>query len=144
MPARDVEDEIKETYFVTDKISEINIPSIDGLATENFVTDEIKKEAKEYLAEVKKSISDANWKAFLETMGYENDQQYIDERVILSVQANELTTTYINENYDQLKEDFQIRKVQIFQTFLPVFLLFSLCFLLFLHYLKNFVRLDNL
>ena len=80
------------------------------------VTDEIKKEANEYLAEVKKSISDENWKAFLQTMGYKNDQQYIDERVILSVQANELTTTYINENYDQLKEEFQIRKVQIFQT----------------------------
>ena len=80
------------------------------------VTDEIKKEANEYLAEVKKSISDENWKAFLQTMGYKNDQQYIDERVILSVQANELTTTYVNENYDQLKEEFQIRKVQIFQT----------------------------
>lgn len=80
------------------------------------VTEDIKKEAKEYLAEVKKSVSEANWKAFLETMGYENEQQYIDERVILSIQATELTSTYIDANYDQLKEDYQIRKVQIFET----------------------------
>lgn len=80
------------------------------------VTEEIKKEAEEYLAELKKSVSEDNWKAFLNSMGYENDEQYIEERVVLSMQAKELTSTYIDANYDQLKEDYQIRKVQIFQT----------------------------
>ena len=80
------------------------------------VTDEMRKEAESQLKELKKSITAENWKAFLETMGYESDQQYIDERMILTIQAKELATTYVESNYEQIKEDYQIRKVQIFQT----------------------------
>lgn len=80
------------------------------------LTDEIKKEAKEYVNSLKKSVSEDSWKAFLTSMGYENENQYIEERAVVSIQAQKLTSTYLKDNYDEVKEKYQVRKVQIFQT----------------------------
>lgn len=114
--------EITKNDVYTGLKSENGVSSIIAKITEYIVekeipvTDEMREEAEEYLAELKTTVSDENWKAFLDAMGYESDAQYLEERVLLSVQATELTTTYIEENYDQIKEDYQIRKVQIFET----------------------------
>ncbi len=109
----DVYTGLKSQMGVTSIISKVTEFIVDK---EVPITDEIKQEAQEYIDGLKSTVSDANWKAFLNVMGYENDQQYIDERVIVSIQATKLTTAFVNENYDELKEEYQVRKVQIFQT----------------------------
>ena len=64
----------------------------------------------------KDTVGEENWSTFLSNMGYENEQQYLEERALLSVRASQLTSKYITDNYDEIKENYQIRKLRIFQT----------------------------
>lgn len=80
------------------------------------ITDELREKARTTMNEFKTQIGESNWNNFMKSMGYESDEQYLEEKALLAVRADELTSKYISENYDAIKEKYQIRKVQIFQT----------------------------
>lgn len=109
----DVYEGLKSQKGVTEIISKLTEFIVEK---EVPVTDELKKEAQAYTDDLKKSVSKENWENFLTSMGYENEKEYVNDQALLVIRSGKLTSNYIDENYDELKETYQIRKVQIFQT----------------------------
>ncbi len=109
----EVFDSLKSQNGITSIISKATAFIVDK---EVPVTDEMMKEASETTNEFKLTLGEDKWDSFLTAMGYDNEQQYIEERALLAVRAARLSTKYIEDNYDAVKETYQVRKVQIFQT----------------------------
>lgn len=80
------------------------------------ITDEIKKEAKDYANSFIKLLGEDSFKSYIETLGYKTVDEYIDGAVISSVRSNKITDKYIDEKYEEINEEYQFRKVQILQT----------------------------
>ena len=109
----DVYTGLKSENGVTAIISKLTAYIVDQ---EVPVTDEMMSEAESTMQSFKDTVGEENWSTFLSSMGYENEQQYLEERALLSVRASQLTSKYITDNYDEIKENYQIRKLRIFQT----------------------------
>ena len=109
----DVYTGLKSENGVTAIISKLTAYIVDQ---EVPVTDEMMSEAQSTMQSFKDTVGEENWSTFLSSMGYENEQQYLEERALLSVRASQLTSKYITDNYDEIKENYQIRKLRIFQT----------------------------
>ncbi|WP_281627502.1 hypothetical protein [Traorella massiliensis] len=109
----DVYTGLKSENGVTAIISKLTAYIVDQ---EVPVTDEMMSEAQSTMQSFKDTVGEENWSTFLSNMGYENEQQYLEERALLSVRASQLTSKYITDNYDEIKENYQIRKLRIFQT----------------------------
>lgn len=109
----DVYTGLKSENGVTAIISKLTAYIVDQ---EVPVTDEMMSEAESTMQSFKDTVGEENWSTFLSSMGYENEQQYLEERALLSVRASQLTSKYITDNYDDIKENYQIRKLRIFQT----------------------------
>ncbi len=80
------------------------------------ITDEIKKEAKDYVEQFTKYMGEDTFKTYIETLGYKTVDEYVDGVVISSVRSNKITDKYIDEKYEDLNKKYQFRKVQILQT----------------------------
>ena len=109
----DVYTGLKSENGVTAIISKLTAFIVDK---EVPVTDEMMTEAKETMENFKASIGEDNWTTFLTNMGYDNEQQYLEERALMAVRAQQITSNYISDNYDEIKEKYQIRKLKVFQT----------------------------
>ena len=92
--------------MVTEKIVDKEVP----------VTDEMYNEAKEKIQATKKYFGE-NWNKYLkESLGYDNEEDYIKERVMLTVRAEKLAYKYIEDNFETLNTKYRPIKVQIFET----------------------------
>ena len=80
------------------------------------ITDEIKKEAKDYVEQFTKYMGEDTFKTYIKTLGYETVDEYVEGVVISSVRSNKITDKYIDEKYEDLNKEYQFRKVQILQT----------------------------
>ena len=79
------------------------------------ITDEIKKEAKDYVEQFTKYMGEDTFKTYIKTLGYETVDEYVEGVVISSVRSNKITDKYIDEKYEDLNKEYQFRKVQILQ-----------------------------
>lgn len=80
------------------------------------ITDEITENAKKTMEQFKTYVGEDKWNDFITSMGYENEEAYFNDRVLVSAQAEVIPTKYIDEQFDTLKEKYQPRKVEILQT----------------------------
>lgn len=81
------------------------------------ITDEITKEAEETLNAFKQLFdTDEKWMDFLSSMGYTNETDYFNDRIILSARSGAIVDKYVEEAYDTIKETYAPRKVEVFQT----------------------------
>ena len=97
----DVYSSLKSESGVTAMISKITAYIVDK---EVPVTEEMKKEAQEYLETFKTYLSGDSWKSFLESMGYESEEQYRDENLLLSVRSEKITEKYVEACYDEINK----------------------------------------
>ena len=68
------------------------------------ITDEMRKEAEDSLNNYKTYYGDS-FQTHLDQLGY-TEQDYLEKVMIPSLQANELTNKYIQENYDSIVESY--------------------------------------
>lgn len=80
------------------------------------ITDEIKKEAQEYVDSFISYIGKDTMKTYVESMGYESVESYRDNAVVASIRAEKISDKYISECFEELNKQYQLRKVQILQT----------------------------
>ncbi|MGN1344298.1 MAG: hypothetical protein ACI4U3_06940 [Traorella sp.] len=109
----DVYDGLKSENGVTAILSKLTAYIVDK---EVPVTDELIKEADEYIESFKEYIGEDDFNEFIESMGYDTVEQYRDENVLLSVRSNKIAESYVTNNYEDANEKYQLRKVQILQV----------------------------
>lgn len=91
---------------VTEKIVEKEVP----------ITDDMYDEAKEAIEATKKYFGE-KWDEYLkDSLGYDSEEAYINERVIFTVRAERLSKKYIKENYKALDTKYRPMKVQILEA----------------------------
>lgn len=108
----DVYDGLKNKNGTTAVISKVTNFLVDK---EVPVTDAMREEAKETLKKFKETLGADPFNQYLSSMNM-TEENYLEEKVLPTVRAQYLTTAYIDSNYDEIKKDYEIRKVQIFQT----------------------------
>lgn len=109
----DVYKGLKNTNGATAIISKMTAFIVDK---EVPVNDEIREKAEKSVADLKKSVGKENFENYIKMSGYENEKQFLEENAMLSARAAAITSKYISDNYDEVNEKYQVRKVQIFQT----------------------------
>lgn len=80
------------------------------------VTDEIIAKAKETMAQFKTYIGDEKWESFIGEMGYESEQEYFDDRVILAARSGEIVGNYMENEFEAIKKKYQPVEVEVFET----------------------------
>ena len=93
--------------MITEYICEKEIP----------ITDEIRQTADETLDSFRVLFeTDEAWNDFLFSMGYTNEEDYYNERILLSARSSAIIEKYVEEELAVLKEEYTPRKVEVFQT----------------------------
>lgn len=108
----DVYKGLKNQNGVTAILSKITAFIVDK---EVPVTDELKEEAKKSLETFKEAIGEESFNKYIESLGY-TEEQFLEEKVLINVRAENITKSYIQNNYDEIKKEYEVRKVQIFHT----------------------------
>ena len=105
---------LKANGAVTELISDVT-----GYIVEQEVpvTDEIRQEAEDSLNMLKNMIDDEEqWNQFIESTGFESEEEYFNQRVLLAARADALTDVYLDANLEDVKNRYETRVVEIFQT----------------------------
>ena len=79
-------------------------------------TEEIEAEAQETLATLKESIGDDEWETYITELGYDDEDDFYENYILYTIKSEYLTTTYVEELYDEFYEELEIRKLQIMQV----------------------------
>lgn len=80
------------------------------------ITDEIKKEAQEYADSFTQYLGEETFVTYVQSLGYETIDEYIDGVVLASIRTNKITDKYIDEKYEDINKTYEFRKVQILET----------------------------
>lgn len=78
------------------------------------VTDEMRKEAEETLESYKTMFGDS-FASYLQSYGFKDEQDYLENSLILSLQQEALIKAYVNENLDALNSRYTPKKIRIMQ-----------------------------
>lgn len=110
----DIYNGLKANGAVSELISDVTSYIVEQ---EVPVTDEIKKDAQDSMNMLKQMIGDdTKWNEFISSMGYKTEEEYFNDRVLTAARADELTEVYLNENLEAVKNKYEARVVEIFQT----------------------------
>lgn len=105
---------LKANGAVSQLISDVTAYIVDK---EVPMTDEIKKEAEDSMNMLKSFIGDdEKWKQFIETNGYSSEEEYFNTRVLTAAKADRLSSVYLDANLENVKNQYEARVVEIFQT----------------------------
>lgn len=80
------------------------------------VTDEITKEAKESMETLKSYIGEEQWTQFLTETGYENEEAYFNDRVMLAARSGKITDKYLETDFTNIISKYKPMQVQVFET----------------------------
>lgn len=78
------------------------------------VSEELEKEAKKTLKEYREAYGD-DWKKTYKNAGFETEEAFYEDVVLVNTRAEKLTAAYIEQNYEDSIERFNPRKVQIIE-----------------------------
>lgn len=78
------------------------------------VTDEMKAEAQTSLDSFRTMFGEA-YQSYLQSYGFADEQDYLDNSLIPGLQNQELNAKYVNDNWDALISRYSPKKVQIMQ-----------------------------
>ena len=93
---------------VSEKMTEILVDKVVP------VTEEIEKSAKETLASYKESYGD-KWEETYKTSGYETEEDFYNNVVLLNTRVPLITDAYIKDNFTELAKRFKPRKAEIIE-----------------------------
>lgn len=81
------------------------------------VTDAIKQKADETLDSFRLLFdTDEKWSEFLFSMGYTNEEDYYNDRILLSARSSAIIEKFVETEIASLKAEYKPRKVEVFQT----------------------------
>lgn len=78
------------------------------------VTDEMRSEAEETLNTYKTMLSDS-FASYLQSYGFADEEEYLNNSLLVSLQAQELTKVYVNEKFGDLVSRYSPKKIRIMQ-----------------------------
>ena len=78
------------------------------------VTDEMRSEAEETLNTYKTMLGDS-FASYLQSYGFADEEEYLNNSLLVSLQAQKLTKVYVNEKYDDLVSRYSPKKIRIMQ-----------------------------
>lgn len=91
--------------LVTEQLIELEVP----------VTEEITKKAEEAMAELKEGLGD-QFMDLIKAAGFDNEEDYFNERVMYATRSQELTTVYLTNNFEEASAIYSPRKVNIIEV----------------------------
>ena len=78
------------------------------------VTDEMRSEAEETLNTYKTMLGDS-FASYLQSYGFADEEEYLNNSLLVSLQAQELTKVYVNEKFGDLVSRYSPKKIRIMQ-----------------------------
>ena len=96
------------------------------------VTDEMRSEAEETLNTYKTMLGDS-FASYLQSYGFADEEEYLNNSLLVSLQAQELTKVYVNEKFGDLVSRYSPKKIRIMQFT-------CLLYTSFLHQFRNLLQ----
>ncbi len=96
-------------------------PIVDAIKTqiaEKYIgeTDAVKEEAQAIYDAEKGEQSDEEWQAYIESLGYEDGDAYLEEEIIPTVMKDQITPLYVSNNFDDFNDLYAPLKLQVIAT----------------------------
>ncbi len=80
------------------------------------LTDEMTEEARSTMESFKQYVGEDNWDEFIKSNGYGSEEEYFNDRVVLSARAGHITDKYLEEEWATVVDTYKPRQVQIFMS----------------------------
>ncbi|NCC53884.1 MAG: hypothetical protein EOM11_00135, partial [Erysipelotrichia bacterium] len=80
------------------------------------VTKEMEEEAKNSLASYKESVGAEGWEAHLKSNGYKDEEDFYKNSILLNIRTGKIAENFVKEKFNELANEFQVRKLQIMVT----------------------------
>lgn len=112
------DEEVTKKDVYNEMVAQNNIDpvvnKINSILTSKVVkTDKsIKDEANNQLNQLKSALGD-NFEKTIKAQGYKNEKEYLNKVIIPGVKLSKIPEAYFKEQYDELANDYKLRKMQV-------------------------------